>query len=177
MPDRSDMARRIARRMVDGDGRSKAAGEVRFVTDRPGDDQRQIGDSDDFEYDSAGLEELTRTLFKLSCALGQLDSAHSDFTKIKAVSVSPDGKLGGRGYVKPITEIRKTMTNCIEEVSSIVDTIDDEIRTNPHWQEDSPAVSETERSQVDEVVDEAEDIRDNPDDFAEGEYEQEVLDE
>ena len=171
------MAKRIAERALRGEqsGRAKTAGEVRFVTDRPGDDERQIDDVTDFEYDTSQLKKLSKVLWSLSCSLGHLISAHSDFTKMKAVRISPDGKLGGQGYIKPISEMRSEMTDCIEMMSAIVDTIDDEVRA-PHWKDDG-SLTDNEREEVEETIEDAEEIRESPEEFNEEEYEEEVLEE
>jgi hypothetical protein len=155
--------------------RSKTAGEVRFVTDQSGDHERQIDDDDEFQYESDQLQDLSDILWRLSCSLGHLVSAHRDFTKIKAVRVSPDGKLGGRGYVQPIPEMRTNLSECIETMSAVIDTIDDEIRA-PHWQEDQPGITDDDRQEVDETLEDAERIRDNPEDFSDEEYQEEVVD-
>lgn len=171
----SKLARRVARRAAGGESsrRSKTAGEVRFVTDRPGDDERQIDESSEFEYDPKHLKPLSKVLWQLSCSLGHLISAHSSFTKMKATRISPDGKLGGKGYIQPITDIRTSMTECIESMSSIVDTLDDEVR-GPHWTSDE-GMSEDDQEEIEETIDEAEEVRENPEEFSDDEYREEVL--
>ena len=176
MTEDQDIANRVAKRALRGDSsqRAKTAGEVRFVTDRPGDDERQIDEAELFEYDSSHLKDLSKVLWSLSCSLGHLISAHSDFTKLKAVDISPDGKLGGRGYVQPISDMRADLTGCIETMSSVVDTIDDEVKA-PHWHEDPSELSDAEQEEIDETIEDAEEVRENPEDFVDEEYEEEVL--
>jgi len=65
-------------------------------------------------------------------ALGHIQTARTVFTKIKGQRVSPDGNLGGKGYIMPIKDIRKQLSNSDEALSSIADCIDDEI-SGIHW--------------------------------------------
>lgn len=176
MSTEEELANRVARRALRGDqsSRAKTAGEVRFVTDKPGDSERQIDEVEDFEYDSTQLKKLSKVLWSLSCSLGHLISAHSDFTKLKAVDISPDGKLGGKGYVQAIPDMRTDLTECIETMSSVVDTIDDEVKA-PHWHEDLSELTDQEQEEIDETLDDAQEVRESPEDFVDEEYEEEVV--
>ncbi len=170
---------RVATRFVRASLRSKTAGEVRFIKDRggdhsewawnpPGASERNI--DPDYVYDAKNLEPLARTLRSVLMALGHIQTARTTFTKIKSQRVSPDGNLGGKGYVLPIKDIRKQLSNCDEALSSIADCIDDEIKA-VHWH---PDVNDSggnlrERDQVKQIMDDVEEIKDDPEEWAEGE--------
>lgn len=148
--------------------RVKTAGEIRFVKDQ-GPEQREI--PKDFEFDTKYIKPLSRVMWGLSCAMGHLVSSHSKFTKIKAVNVSPDGRLGGKGYIQPIQDMRKNISEAIETVSNCIDTIHDEIRA-PHWKDEIESMPESEQEEVEETVQDAEDIISDPEGYAEKEYEE-----
>lgn len=158
---------------------SKTAGEVRFIKDRggdhsewgwnpPGSSERNI--DPDYKFDAKHLEPLVRTLRSILMALGHIQTARTTFTKIKSQRVSPDGNLGGKGYIMPIKDIRKQLSNCDEALSSIVDCLDDEQKA-VHWH---PSVEDSggdprARNQVKQIMDDVEEIKDDPEEWAEGE--------
>jgi len=170
---------RVAARFVRACLRSKTAGEVRFIKDRggdhsewawnpPGSSERNI--DPDYVYDAKNLEPLARTLRSVLMALGHIQTARTTFTKIKSQRVSPDGNLGGKGYVIPIKDIRKQLSNCDEALSSIADCIDDEIKA-VHWHPDvdDSGGDPRARDQVKQIMDDVEEIKDDPEEWAEGE--------
>lgn len=161
------MHERIAKRTFNMKmGRSKTAGEIRFVKDR-GPDLRDI--PSDFEFKETYLQPLSRVMWGLSVAMGHLVTSHSKFTKLKAVNISPDGKLGGKGYIQSIKDMRRDLSEAIETVSESIDTIHDEIRAD-HWKEGFSELSDEDREEVEETVEEAEDIISDPESFVEDEY-------
>jgi len=154
---------------------SKMAGEVRFIKDRggdhnewgwnpPGSSERTI--DPDYKFDAKNLEPLARVLRSTLMALGHIQSARTTFTKVKSQRVSPDGNLGGKGYVQPIKDMRRQFGNCDEALSSIIDTIDDEMKAI-HWHPDvdDSGGDPRARGQVRQIMDDV----DNPEDWAEGE--------
>jgi len=159
--------------------RAKTAGEVRFIKDR-GNDHQEWGwnppesyerniDSD-YKFDAKNLEPLARVLRSVLMALGHVQTARTTFTKIKGQRVSPDGNLGGKGYVMGIKDVRKQLSNCDEALSSIGDCLDDEMKA-VHWH---PDVSDSggdprARPQVKQIMDDVEEIKDDPEEWAEGE--------
>jgi hypothetical protein len=103
-------------------------------------------------------------------ALGHIQTARTTFTKIRSATISPDGNLGGKGYVLPIKDIRKMLSNCDEALSALTDCIYDEMQA-VHWH---PDVSDSggnprEREEVRQILDDASEIRENPEGWAEGE--------
>ena len=157
-------------------GRSKTAGEVRFIKDRSGDkgewafgpagaSERDI--EEDFAFKPGALKPLATTLRATLMALGHAQSAASTFTKVKSRKVSPDGALGGKGYIQKITDMRRQYMNCVEALSALSDTLYDEINA-PHWQP-GPDLGTREREDVEEIMQDAEEIREDPEGWAEEE--------
>lgn len=170
------LAQRRARRL-------KTAGEVRFIKDRgsdskewgwgtPGPSIREI--TPEYKFNPNNLKPLAQTLRATLMSLGHALSAYNTFTKIKSTMVSPDGALGGRGYIQKIAEMRRNYMNCVEALSALADTLYDEINA-PHW---NPAIEEQdprERQQVQEIMHGVEEIRDNPEEWAEEEEAEEDI--
>lgn len=168
------LVEKVAERHI---GMSKTAGEVRFIKDRGGDSKEwgwgSPGPSDrtiqeNFEFNPKNLKPLARVLRASLIAMGHVVSAHNDFAKIKSAQVSPDGALGGKGYIQKITDMRRQYMNCVEALSALTDTLYDEMKA-PHW---NPAVKEQnsrERDEVSAIMNNVEEIRDDPEGFAEKE--------
>lgn len=150
---------------------TRMAGEVRFVTDDQGPGQRDI--PDDFEYDESHLKTLSRIVWGLSCSLGHLVSSHSKFTKLRSIQISPDGQLGGRGYVQDIQAMRTDLSESIETISDIIDTLHDEVEA-PHWQDEKEELDESTQEEVEEMVEESEEIISDPKQFAQEEFDEEM---
>lgn len=176
MSKRKPSAMRVASRHL-GIPMSKTAGEVRFIKDRGGDEknfawantgpsQREI--TNGFEFSPAKLKPLAKCLRATLMALGHTQSAYHDFTKIKSAQISPDGNLGGKGYIQQITEMRRTYMNVSEALSALSDTIYDEINA-PHWAVQAGEEQATSRTRDDvaEIMDDVEEIRENPEEVAE----------
>ena len=169
---RSNLSDRVAKRHLGNDsgGMSKTAGEIRFVKDQ-GELKRDI--PKEFRFRSKNLKPLSKVLWSLSCSMGHMISAHSKFTKLKAVHLSPDGKLGGKGYIQSIKDMRAILTESVENLSNVIDTIHDEIEAD-HWQEGKMDLSPQDQKEVDEAVSDSEDIMSDPEEYAEQEYQEEV---
>lgn len=162
-------ANRVARNY-----RLKTAGEVRFVKDRggdksewgwntPGPSERDI--TEDFVFNARYLKPIAEVLRSSLMALGHATSAHSRLVKVKSRNISPDGNLGGKGYIQKITDMRRQLMNCVEVLSSITDTIHDELNA-PHWAPGEDALDARDRDEVKEIVEDAEEIRENPEGWA-----------
>ena len=173
-----DLVRRVIRAHLIP-RRSKTAGEVRFIKDRGGDHSEwgwnPPGASDrnidpEYTYYEKNLKPLAQTLRSALMALGHIQTARTTFTKIRSQTISPDGNLGGRGYVMPIKDIRKQLANCDEALSSVTDTIWDEMQAL-HWHPDvhDSGGNPREREEVVNIMDDVEEIREDPQDWAEGE--------
>jgi len=152
----------------------RTAGEVRFIKDRsgdskewgwgaPGPSQREI--HGDFEFNPRYLKPLARTLRSSLMAMGHALTAYDAFTRIKSADVSPDGSLGGKGYIQKITDMRRQYMNVVEALSALSDTIYDELKA-PHWNPALEDVSSRARDGVKEILTDVEEIRDDPEAWA-----------
>ncbi len=167
---RTKMATRVAERHLRSKtAMTRTAGEVRFIKDRGGDEKNwayaDTGPSQremnvEFKFAPGKLKPLARCLRSALMALGHTQSSYHEFAKIKSAIVSPDGNLGGKGYIQEIKAMRRQFMNCSEALSSLTDTLYDEINA-PHWAMENPQV-DRQRDDVKEIMDDVEDIRDNP---------------
>jgi len=153
--------------------RSRTAGEVIFKKDRSGDrnewawndhapSAREMDEG--FVFDPRQLKPLAQVLRSTLAGLGHVSSAHQNFLKVKSARVSPDGNLGGRGYIQKIADMRRGFMNVCEALSALSDTLYDEINA-PHWNPEA-AVDKREREEVQDIVDDAEEIRRDPEGWA-----------
>lgn len=175
-------AKRVAQRAMKKGTMVRVAGEVRFIKDRGGDHQEwgwnPPGSSErtidpDYKYNIKHMEPMLRALRSTLMALGHCQSAYATFTKIKSQTISPDGNLGGKGYVMPIKDIRKFLMNSCEALSAVSDTLFDE-KNAPHW---VPEIEGTggdprARNEVKQIIDDIEEIKEDPEDWAEEEEEE-----
>lgn len=154
----------------------RTAGEVRFIKDRSGDatqwawngvspSERQIIPS--FAFNPKNTKPLAKVLRSTNAALGHAMSANEVFVKLKSAEISPDGSLGGRGYIQKITEMRRAYMNVMEALSALSDTLYDEIRA-PHWAAVSRQEDPEERAEVEKIVEDALEIKQDPEGWAEG---------
>lgn len=161
--------------------RRKTAGEVIFRKDNsndagawafglPGGTTRSF--SPDFEFAPTRLKPLAKTLRSTLAALGHTISAYNRFAKIKSVMVSPDGHLGGRGYIQKIVDMRRQYMNCVEALSALSDTLYDEI-TAPHWAKKTRAEDPEIQKDISELLSEADEIRKDPEEWADDQIEEE----
>lgn len=111
---------------------------------------------EDFTYNKKKLKHLKHVLHNVNVALGTLVSAHNEFSRVKGPDISPDGLIGGLGYILPIKDIKETLNGCIRNLSDISDSLADEL-TNPHWDaEDDTEVKKLikEKEEIEEQVEE-----------------------
>jgi hypothetical protein len=155
--------------------RAKTAGEVRFIKDRggdtrewawnaPGPSEREI--QKDFVFNAKYLKPVAQVLRSSLMALGHATSAHSKLVKVKSRNVSPDGSLGGKGYIQKITDMRRQLMNCIEVLSATSDTLYDELNA-PHWNPSEDILDPRDREEVREIVEDVEEIKGDPEGWAE----------
>jgi hypothetical protein len=119
-------------------------------------------------YDPRALKPLSKMLWAMSVSLGHALTAYRQFTKLKSVTISPDGKLGGRGYVMTVVDVRKKLYEACEALSAISDTIHDEVN-GPHWKPQLSQLDENDREDVQRFIDESQGLLDNPGEEAEKE--------
>lgn len=166
---RPDPARVARRAMI------RVAGEVRFIKDKSNDASQWAWNdsgpherhlSPDFAFDPRNTKPLARVMRSTNAALGHAMSAYAVFTKLKSADVSPDGALGGKGYIQKIAEMRRAYMNVVEALSALSDTLYDEIRA-PHWAAVSRQESPEERAEVEQIVEDAVEIKKDPEGWAE----------
>lgn len=121
------------------------------------------------EFNSKALKPLSKALWASSIALGHTLTAYRHLSRLKSTTVSPDGALGGRGYVMNLADMRKSLFDASEKLSAISDTLYDEA-TAPHWKAKLAQLDENDREDVSRFVEEAEEVMENP----EGEAEEEI---
>jgi hypothetical protein len=166
-----DVAKKIAMEHL---SRTKTAGEVRFIKDKSdtgqwaysthGPSERQI--NKDFDFKEKKLQDLVKCLRSTNASLGHVMSAYTRFAKMKSADLSPDGNLGGKGYIQKISDMRMQFMNIVEALSALSDTIYDEVRA-PHWAKLSRLNDE-----IVEVLEDAEEIKEDPEAWAREEEEE-----
>jgi hypothetical protein len=148
-------------------GRVKTAGEVRFIKDH-GDDSNawawgqhppsQRTMDPNHKFNRKCNKDIAKVLRSTLSSLGHAMSAYTTFAKIKSRDISPDGNLGGRGYIMEIKAIRRQFMNVVEALSSMSDTLYDEI-TADHWKVQQDKM-------LNQVMEEIEEMKDDPEGWA-----------
>jgi hypothetical protein len=157
----------------------RTAGEVRFVKDNSNDASSwawKQGPSErvmtpDHVFNPAKKKALAKVLRSTTASMGHAMSAYSTFTKIKSADVSPDGNLGGKGYIQKIMDMRKQYMNVVEALSALSDTIYDEVSA-PHWAAISRQETDEDKAEVAQIMQDAQDIKENPEEWAEEQEEE-----
>ena len=80
-------------------------------------------------------------------------TASNIFSKIKSSQISPDGRIGGQGFVQDVISIRKAMSETANTISGLIDTFYDEINS-PYWKKKTFEDQEK-QNQVKQVLEEA----------------------
>lgn len=115
---------------------------------------------DDFKYNPKKLKHLKGVLHNVSVALGTLTSSLNEFSRLKGPEISPDGLLGGTGYILAVQDIKQTLYTSVHALSNVADSIADEL-TNPRW-------NATEDKEVKDLIKEKDDVQEEvPDDVDE----------
>jgi len=110
-----------------------------------------VRDIGQFEYDPSKASVLKKALHNVNVSLGTLISAMKELSILRGSDVTPDGMLGGKGFVMPFKELKAKINTSITELSDVTDTLADEL-TNPKW-----GLSSSERRKVkkeNEIVEE-----------------------
>lgn len=116
---------------------------------------------EDFKYNAKKLKHLKRILHNTNVALGTLTSALNEFSKLKGPEISPDGLLGGIGYILSIKDLKQMLNTSVHNLSDIADSIADEL-TNPRW-------NAREDKEVKELIKEKDDLTDKAEEVIEEE--------
>lgn len=163
---------------IKNSGMPRTAGEVRFVKDHSGDanqwayalhppTERDV-ESSDFEWQAKNMKPLAKCMRSVNAALGHAMSGYTVFAKIKSAQVSPDGRLGGRGYIQKIADMRRSFMNIVEALSALSDTMYDELQA-PYWARAQRGADPEVKEEVDKIVEHTDDIRKDPEGWAEEE--------
>lgn len=174
------MSRRPDPTLVAKRAMMRTAGEVRFIKDKSNDasqwawndtgpQERKI--TQDFAFDPRNTKPLAKVLRSTNSAMGYAMAAYSVFAKLKSADISPDGSLGGKGYIQKIAEMRRAYMNVVESLSALSDTLYDEIRA-PHWAAISRQEDPEDREEVEQIVEDALDIKADPEGWAEEQEEE-----
>lgn len=123
------------------------------------------------DFDPKALKPLARMLFSTSVALGHAVASYKEFTRLKSARISPDGMLGGRGYVLKVKDVRAKLQQACELLSAVTDTVHDEMNA-PHWQPSLEGLGENDAEDVTEFMDEAEEVLRDPESFGEKELDE-----
>ena len=107
--------------------------------------KRQIPEN--YKYDPKSLKPMAKMLWAMSVSLGHALAAHKQFVRLKSSTISPDGMLGGRGYVMAIKDVRTMLHDACEALSALCDTVHDEINA-PHWE---PKLGQLEKKDVETI--------------------------
>jgi hypothetical protein len=118
-----------------------------------GDSRRNL---DGFEYDTTKANVLKKALHNVNVSLGTLLSAMKDLSLLRGSEITPDGMLGGRGFIMPFKEMKSKINSAIGDLSDITDTIADEL-TNPKWGL-SPEEKKKVKKEKEEIQDEIQEI-------------------
>ncbi len=143
-------------------GKLRTAGKIEFVKDT-GPIRRDIR-VQNFNWTPDSLRELSKILWASQRAHSYAMAAFRLFSKIPSSQISPDGLLGGRGYIQNIKDMRTSLAQAAEVLSSFTDTVDDEINA-PHWQ--------TPDGTAEQIQDQAEEVKENPAGFVQEEFQEE----
>jgi len=154
-------------------GHLKTAGRIEFVKDS-GPIRRDVRVSG-FKWSAESLKELAKILWSAQRSHSYSLAALRMLSKMSASEFSPDGLLGGRGYIQSIKDMRDNLAKSSEILSAVSDTLHDEINAD-HWKISSETPPDAEAlEEVDTLMHDTQDIQSNPEGFVEGQLEEELL--
>jgi hypothetical protein len=126
----------------------RIAAAEKAVDKRRGEISRNIGG---FDYDPSKATILKKALHNINVSLGTMISAMKELSILRGSDITPDGMLGGRGFIMPFKDVKAKINAAITDLSDVTDTLADEL-TNPKW-----GLSDSEKKKVkqeNEVVEE-----------------------
>lgn len=153
---------RIAGRIAGSTGTVRTAGKIEFIRDQ-GPLRRDIR-APGFQWSPESFNDLAKILWAAQRAQSFTMAALRIFSKMPSSQFSPDGLLGGRGYIQAVKDMRTTLSQAGEILSTFTDTVHDEINAE-HWK---PA----ETPEANEFVQDAQDVKSNPEAFVDSQYEE-----
>ena len=128
--------------------------------------------SDDFKYDKKKIKHLQKILHNVNISLGTLSSALNEFSRIKGPTISPDGLLGGLGYIMPIKTVKEVITTSVHNLSEVADSLADEL-TNPHWHSQDDKETKELIKEKEKVEEETQKVLESPEGEESGEEDEE----
>ncbi len=146
-------------------GKVRTAGKIEFVKDT-GPVRRDVR-VEDFEWSPDSLRNLAKILWSTQRAHSYAMAALRLFSKTPSSQISPDGLLGGRGYIQSIKDMRTGMASAVEALSSFTDTLHDEVSA-AHWKG-----SDAETDQVSGIVEDAAQVKAHPEQFVNEQFQEE----
>ena len=148
-------------------GQVRTAGKIEFIRDQ-GPLRRDIR-VQGFEWAPDVYRDLSKVLWASERAHSYAMSALRLFSRLPSSKFSPDGMLGGRGYIQQVREMRSALSQAVETLSSFTDTVHDEVNA-PHW-----AAVDDESAK--DILEDVQDVKENPMGFVEDQYRTDVLEE
>jgi len=138
---------------------AKIAADTKSKEKRSEKDRGDHRNIEGFEYDKSKAKVLKRALHNLNVSLGTLFVATKDLAMLRGSEVTPDGKLGGSGFIMGFRDMKFTLSDVLSKLSDITDTLADEL-TNPNWGLDSKEVAKIEKDQekVDDKAEQVEEV-------------------
>ncbi len=157
------IARRIAGVQPVYSHNQRISGKIEFVKDT-GPVRRDIRVKD-FKWSPECLRNLAKILWASQRAHSYAMSAYRLFSKMPSAEFSPDGLLGGRGYIQNVKDMRSDLAKTVEMLSSFTDTIHDEVNAD-HW-----SSAEEEAPSVQPIVEDSQQVKSDPEGFVEQQFE------
>jgi len=155
---------KIARRMASG--KTRTAGKIEFVKDQ-GPVRRDVRVKG-YQWSPDSLRDLAKILWAGQRAQSYAMAALRIFSKMPSSEFSPDGLLGGRGYIQSVKDMRSGLASTVELLSTFTDTVHDEVNAD-HW------ASVEKKADIDGIVADAGAVKEDPEGFVEKEFENEPL--
>lgn len=146
-------------------GRVRTAGRIEFIRDQ-GPLRRDVR-SREFAWEPDTLRNLAKILWAAERAHSYGMSALRLFSKMNSSDFSPDGLLGGFGYIQKVPDMRAGLSQSVEVLSGFLDTVHDEINA-PHW------ANAGEDPVAEEIVEDAALVKADPEGFVEQQFQQQV---
>lgn len=156
--------KRIADKVAGQPGTVRTAGKIEFVKDT-GPLRRDVR-APGFEWSPESFGDLAKILWAAQRAQSYSIAALRIFSKIPSSKFSPDGLLGGRGYIQSVKDMRAHLGQAAEILAAFTDTIHDEVNAD-HWKAKDDGVADDAEQQL---IADAEQVKSNPEDFVEGEF-------
>lgn len=143
----------------------RTAGKIEFIRDQ-GPIRRNVR-VQGFTWSPDRLRELSKILWACERAHSYTIASLRLFSRMPAADFSPDGLLGGVGYIQTIKDMRGALGQSVELLSTFCDTLHDEINAS-HWAQVSNDPD------VQSIMEDTEETKANPEQFVQGEYDEDV---